>query len=465
MEVPEKKNILLGMPWLEKLNPEINWKEKHIKHRESEESTTFNSPTLKVAGARISQRETATKSHTTQDDLMMYYTKHTLVSPTGETQVISTETFQKQKRSDEEFCYFVNVASEKVARQLSTDWEAIRGHPVEPVVLKYKGSVFVSELPSTPPTRTVDVEAEIELNDTTPVVRKQFRLIHDFRAINARVRVPATPIPRKEDIYDAMAKGRLFSALDFTLGFLQVRLRERDIPYTAFSTPDGLFEYLVTPMGLSSSPSAINRLMQAEFSDLSEFCRAYFDDLFIFTSTDSVDDHLAALDKVLARCEQQQLFVKIAKCTFCAEEIPCLGDYIGHKIRTIQEWPEPRTKREMQSFLGTCVYVLKYCPDFSSLAAPLTEATRGRAKNERITLTTEQLYAFRELKRRLASPPILAHSDSTLPFHVKTDASDHAVGGYLFQIDAQGHGKMIAYGGRKVNSAERMYPTREKELP
>ncbi|POM70032.1 Reverse transcriptase, partial [Phytophthora palmivora] len=251
-----------------------------------------------------------------------------------------------------------------------------------------------------------------------------------------------------------MAKGKLFSALDLLWGFFQVRLREKDVPYTAFSTPDGLFEYLTI------------------FGDQSDFCRAYFDDLFVFTNTESVNDHLTALDKVLARCEKEQLFIKLFKCTFCAEEIPCLGDYIGRqgirmdpdKIRTIREWPTPRTKRELQSFLGTCVYVLKYCPEFASLTAPLTDATRGKSKNERIDLASKQLEVFHELKRRLTSPPVLAHPDSSLPFHVKTDASDYAIGGYLFQLDVDGHERIIAYGGRKLNTAERMYPTREKEL-
>lgn len=269
----------------------------------------------------------------------------------------------------------------------------------------------MTELPATSPIRSIDVEAEIELVDTTPIVRKQFRLsdeqkeavrawtkemlaagmirrskspfssptfcvkkavgwkiVHDFRAINARVRVPATPVPRKENIYDAMAKGRILSAMDLLWGFFQVRLRESDTPSTAFSTPDGLFEYLVTPMGLSSSPSAFNRLIQSIFRDQSAFCKAYFDDLFVFTESDSMEEHLRALDQVLARCKQQQLYVKLSKCTFCATEIPCLGDYIGRdgirmdpdKIRAIADCPVPRTKRDLQSFLGTCVYVLKY---------------------------------------------------------------------------------------------------------
>lgn len=100
-------------------------------------------------------------------------------------------------------------------------------------------------------------------------------------------------------------------------------------PVYNVSTPDGLFEYLVMPMGLSCSPSSFNRLVQKIFADQNLFCRAYFDDLYNYTETDSMQDHLIALDTVLRRCEEKQLYVKLSKCSFCADEIPCLGGYIG----------------------------------------------------------------------------------------------------------------------------------------
>ncbi|KAJ0393534.1 hypothetical protein ATCC90586_011581 [Pythium insidiosum] len=356
---------------------------------------------------------------------MLFYSKHVRPTTRGETKVITAKQLRKTQLSDGEFLFAVYVASEKAQRQLDTDWDALQGHPVEPVLRKYKDTVFHTELPSTPPVRSHDVEAEIELTDDSPIVRKQYRLsedekqavrewtaemlaagmirpskspfsaptfcirkavgwriVHDFRAINARVRVPATPVPRKEDIYDAMSRGRIFSAMDLLWGFFQVRLRERDIPFTAFSTP----------MGLSLSPSAFNRLMQSVFADMRDFCRVYFDDLFVYTASDDMEEQLLALDKVLTRCQEQQLYVKLSKGTFCATEIPCLGDFTGRdgirmdpdKTRTIREWPVPRTKRELQSFIGTCVYVLKYCEGFAELTAPLTDATRGKTKHERV---------------------------------------------------------------------------------
>lgn len=90
-----------------------------------------------------------------------------------------------------------------------------------------------------------------------------------------------------------------------------MKLVEESIPFTAFATPDGSFEYLVTPMGISSSPSSFNRLVQAVFSDLQSYCQTYFDGLFVFTCSDSIDDHLAALEKVLAMCAEQNLYIKI----------------------------------------------------------------------------------------------------------------------------------------------------------
>ncbi|KAE9001995.1 hypothetical protein PR001_g18376 [Phytophthora rubi] len=286
------------------------------------------------------------------------------------------------------------------------------------------------------------------------------------------MRVPANPIPRKEEIYRAMANGKLFSAMDLLWGFYQVRLREDSIPYTAFSTPDGLYEYLVTSMGVSSSPSCFNRLVQAVFSDQQSFCQTYFDDIFVFTPTDSVEEHLTALEKVFQRCVDQKLYIKLSKCKFCADEIPCLGDFIGRegvrmdpaKGSVIKDWPVPRTKHQLQSFLGTCVYVLRFCRDFAALVAPLTELTKGKAKNDSITFSEVELNSFHELKTRLAAPPALAHPDFSRPFHVSMDASDFAIGGYLFQRDESGREQVIAYGGRKLTRAEVIYPTREKEL-
>ncbi|KAG3177977.1 hypothetical protein PC128_g16633 [Phytophthora cactorum] len=255
-------------------------------------------------------------------------------------------------------------------------------------------------------------------------------------------------------------------------GFFQVKLVEESIPFTAFATPNGLFEYLETPMGISSSPSSFNRLVQAVFSDLQDCCQTYFDDLFVFTPSDSVEEHLTALKKVLTRCAEQQLFIKIEKCTFCSTEIPCLGDLVGKdgvmmdpsKSDIIRNWPTPRTKQDLQSFFGTCVYVMKFCDGFGELIAPLTELTKGKSRRDAIVFGDKEKKAFAELKAKLASPSVLAHPDFTKLFHVSMDASNFAIGGYLFQYNDAGQEQILAFNGRKLSPAELIYPTHEQEL-
>ncbi len=100
-------------------------------------------------------------------------------------------------------------------------------------------------------------------------------------------------------IYGWLLLGFLYG---FIVGFLSNTFRRKVYPYTAFSTPDGLYEYLQTPMGVSSSPSCFNRMVQHIFQDLHEFAETYFDDIFTFTKSHDINEHLAALDRVLQRC-------------------------------------------------------------------------------------------------------------------------------------------------------------------
>lgn len=88
-----------------------------------------------------------------------------------------------------------------------------------------------------------------------------------------------------------------------TWGYYQIKLRKSGIPFTAFSTLDGLFEHLVTPVGLNGSPGTLFQLSQEGFRDLRELMRIYFDDIYVFTQSKGVADHVTTRDRVLKRCE------------------------------------------------------------------------------------------------------------------------------------------------------------------
>ncbi|KAF1326791.1 reverse transcriptase, partial [Globisporangium splendens] len=283
-----------------------------------------------------------------------------------------------------------------------------------------------------------------------------WRIVHDYRQLNQKTILPAIPMPRKEGTFDAMSKSQWFSCMDLLWGYYQVKLRESDIPFTAFSTPDGLFEYLVTPMGLSGSPGTFNRLLQKVFSDLRDVMRIYFDDIYVFTTGRDVKEHVAALDRVLKRCEEQQLYIKLSKCRNGVRMDP-------DKVRVITDWPVPKTKHQMESFLGTTVYVSRFCKDYAQFSGPLHEALKGKRSKDTVRLDSNQLQCFEELKRRLSTPPVLALPDFDKPFGIRMDASNYAVGGVLFQKEG-GIEHPIAFTGRKMKAAELNYPVQEQEL-
>ncbi|KAG2794657.1 hypothetical protein PC129_g9425 [Phytophthora cactorum] len=258
-----------------------------------------------------------------------------------------------RKGKDIEAVFVVNPHdSEKAERFKQQGWEALVDNPAYDVLLKYRYTVFRTELPnSTPPVRE-GIEHEIQLQPgTQPISAKQWRqspekrkeiqdwtkemihirpstsafsaptfcvkkpvswrIVHDYRQLNSSTILPAIPMPRKEDTFDTMGGSHWFSCMDLLWGYYQAKLRESDIRFTAFSTPDGLFEYLVTPMGLSGSPGTFNGLLQQR-----DAMRIYFDDIYVFTKDHDVAKHVDALDRVLKRREEQQLYVNYPSASF-----------------------------------------------------------------------------------------------------------------------------------------------------
>lgn len=132
--------------------------------------------------------------------------------------------------------------------------------------------------------------------------------------------------------------------MDLLSGYYQLLIRESDRAFTAFSTPSGHYEYVVTAQGLCGAPASFNRWVQRIFADLQAISREFFYDIYVMTKSRNIQDHLEALDQVLKRCEESGLSIKLSKCVFAAQEIP------------VQSWPTPRTKKQLKSFLGTIVY-------------------------------------------------------------------------------------------------------------
>ena len=189
------------------------------------------------------------------------------------------------------------------------------------------------------------------------------RLVVNYSKVNAMCQRLRFPLPRTEDIYDRMAGKKVFTSLDLVSGFFQIRIQPEDIPKTAFTTPDGHYEFLVLPQGLSNSPATFQSVMSKIFAPyLNKFVFCFLDDVTIASS--SVEEHVQHLRLVLQVLRDNGFHVRPDKAQWARSEIKFLGHIVGangvrmdpSKIKAVSSWPPPRNASELRSFLGLSNY-------------------------------------------------------------------------------------------------------------
>ena len=302
------------------------------------------------------------------------------------------------------------------------------------------------------------------------IVRKKDgtpRVVIDYRALNEVTIKNKYPLPLMSEMFDRVHGAKFFSKIDLRSGFHQIRLAEEDCEKTAFRTRYGSYEYTVLPMGLCNAPGTFMQLMNDTFREFLDKCVLVFlDDILIFSKTR--EQHERDVRAVLERLRREKLYAKLSKCEFFKEEVEFLGHRIGakglavspDKIDAVRDWPPPRNVKDVQSFLGLAGFYRRFVKDFSKLALPITELTKG--ENE-FAWTARHDEAFAALKRALCSAPVLLIPDPTKPYTLNCDASDFAIGSVLQQDHGQGL-QPVAYRSKKLTPAERNYDTREKEF-
>lgn len=130
------------------------------------------------------------------------------------------------------------------------------------------------------------------------------------------------------------------------------------------------------------------------------------------------------------------------------------------KVRAIQEWPRPKNKKQILSFLGLAGYYRRFIKNFSQIAMKMTELLKD---NVEFKWTTAVEQSFRSLKEAITLAPVLRSPDQSKPFTVTTDASGFAIGAELSQ-EWDGRLQPVAFMSKKLNPAERNYPVHEQEL-
>lgn len=290
------------------------------------------------------------------------------------------------------------------------------------------------------------------------------RFCKDFRKVNSVTKPDCYPLPRMEDCIDEVAGAKFVTKLDLLKGYWQVPLTARAREISAFITSSGLFSYSVMPFGLRNAPATFQRLMNKVLSGLTG-CAAYLDDVVLYS--DTWVDHVRHLEALLDQLVHANLTVNLAKCEFAKATVTYLGRVVGQgvvrpvqaKVDAIDKYPAPTSKKELMRFLGLVGYYRSFCPNFSTVVAPLTNLL---SKKVSYVWSPQCQMAFVAVKDLLCNTPVLAAPNFDKPFKIQVDASGVGAGAVLLQEGEQGVEHPVCFS-RKFGRHQLNYSVVEKE--
>lgn len=295
------------------------------------------------------------------------------------------------------------------------------------------------------------------------------RICVDYRKLNKHVVKDRYPLPVIEDQIDKLQGTKIFSTIDLKNGFFHVPVEESSIKYTAFVTPRGQYEFLRTPFGYCNSPLSFQRYINHIFKEAIRegILLVYLDDLVILAKNE--EEALQRLKIILQVAEDHGLQINWQKCSFLCRTIEYLGYEISEnkikpstaKINAVSNYPEPKTVKQIQSFLGLSGYFRKFIPNYATIARPLYDLLK---KESKFKFGAEERISFHTLKTAL-SEPVLRIYNPTAATELHTDASRYGLGAILLQQDDH-DGKMhpVYYYSKKTNEAEQRYTSYELEV-
>ena len=203
------------------------------------------------------------------------------------------------------------------------------------------------------------------------------RITVNYQKLNKVTEIPQIAIPRVDEVLDTLGGGPVFSVFDLFSGFIQLAIHPDTIPLTAFSTPNGLYEWLRMPQGAAGAPAwfvSIMRLVTAGLDNI----RMYLDDTI--GSDDCPLHHEATLATFFARLRLHKLKLSPDKSRIGAARVDFLGYIISvdgvrpndDRIAALTRMPMPTDIKQLRSLLGGLSYYRKFLPNMACHIRPIT---------------------------------------------------------------------------------------------
>ncbi|GKC69197.1 putative reverse transcriptase domain-containing protein, partial [Tanacetum coccineum] len=132
---------------------------------------------------------------------------------------------------------------------------------------------------------------------------ESFIMCIEYRELNKLTVKNRYPLPRIDDLFDQLQGSSTYSKIDVISGYHQLRVRDKDIPKTAFRTRYGHYGFQVRPFSLTNAPAVFMDLMNRVCKPyLDKFVIVFIDDILIYSrNKEEHEDHLRIILELLKR--------------------------------------------------------------------------------------------------------------------------------------------------------------------
>eukprot|EP00873_Tetraselmis_striata_P009244 jgi/Tetstr1/429508/TSEL_019413.t1 len=214
------------------------------------------------------------------------------------------------------------------------------------------------------------------------------------------------------EVFDAVAELRTDQSTEWTeelkeslMEFADIIAEPTDLP------PEREFDFEINLESDEPPKERTYRMSPAELQEtmmnrvlspyLGKFCGVYLDDVLIYSKT--AEEHLEHIRLVLRELQRHHLHIKLSKCSFGSTSVEFLGHIVEagqikmdpRKVEAVQQWPVPKTVKDVRGFLGLAGYYRKFIHNFAAIAAPLHDLTKNQPE---FVWTPRADAAFRALK-------------------------------------------------------------------
>ncbi|POS82717.1 hypothetical protein EPUL_004189, partial [Erysiphe pulchra] len=476
-------DLILGMPWWTTYNPKVNWKTRAITFDSSfcQHNCSKKAPFISIGNNNPPNNFTPSPSPVNASP----------ISSSDYDTFMNTDKYipfdRIKSMLPKQFNDFADMFLRKEADSLSS-FRPGKDHEIKPrngATPPFKRSYAMSTDEMSTVKKYIDenLEKGIIRPSSSPysapvlLVKKQsgcIRVCVDYLALNDITIKNRHPITLVSKTMDRLSRAKYFTTLDVISAFNRIRIKPGHEEKTAFNTRYGQFEYLVMPFGLCNAPGSFQSLINDFIHDyLDNFATAYLDDILIYS--ESLEDHISHVRKVLDRMRSNNLQLDIQKCCFCTTKVKYLGLWITtdglcmdlDKIKAITSWQTPSNLKDVRSFLGFANFYRRFIKNFSEIVTPLTNLTKSSSKigtkqKNPFHWNDQCQLSFEKLKTAFTSAPILTHFEQGRETWVETDASDYVTAATLSQM--VGILKPVTFLSKKLSPQECNYDTYDKEL-